>query len=184
MKLMPADGSQDGFLLFSSFSCQDAMATREGPFPPEGNSSYIPLSYLTPRDSLRPQSRYRDFDTPDDGSHQSHGFHDIATQSAPIVPIKGKYTAVATTITECEPDPNPPVPPEARQEGPWQPWWLRRLVFALFFSIFSSLAALVVLLYVFSQRNNGLFNADPAWTYIWRFGPTAGACRIKASGQN
>ena len=166
------------------------MEAPGGPVPPARDGTYIPLSYLTPRDTLNPQGRYRDLDPADDGyngyepSQPTPDFPDRAPQYSQysqhpqhISPdlSKGKYTAVATTIEHHNGSPSPHVP---RDVGAWQPWWLRRLVFVVFFGIFASLAALVVLLYVLSQQNNGLADAVPGWTYVWRFGPTAGRCQV------
>ena len=143
----------------------------------------IPLAYLTPRGSPSPEGRYHDHSSDgdtrvvyfDDAAHELPG---NTKQYASTGPYKGKYTPVAT-IDAHDPEPDPHstrVPPD----GPWSPWWLRRLVFAVFFSIFASLAAVVIVAYVLSQRNQGLFNAYPDWTYVWRFGPTARSSRARS----
>lgn len=149
------------------------FAAGGGPTP-KGVS--IPLAYLTPRQSPEFDAHYHDRPSGDgDPLPQelpAEGYTPAHTVSGE--PHKGVYTAIPTAVDDLDHKKEPPsfqVP----HAGTWRPFWLRRLVFGAFFSIFASLAALVALLYVFSQRSHGLFNADPSWTYTWRFGPIAGA---------
>lgn len=55
----------------------------------------------------------------------------------------------------------------------WNPFWLRKSVLIAFGIVFAAMSAAVILLYHFSDANNGLANQEQSRHYAWTYGPTA-----------
>lgn len=58
----------------------------------------------------------------------------------------------------------------------WNPLWLQPAILAAFCGLFLSLIPALVVMLVYSQRNDGLGHARDQFRLLWGFGPTA--CRI------
>ncbi|KAJ0382547.1 hypothetical protein COL922a_012343, partial [Colletotrichum nupharicola] len=62
---------------------------------------------------------------------------------------------------------------QLKRSATWGPFWLQPIVFAAFAGIFTCIAIALVMMLRYSLRHNGLFTAQPRFSYGWRFGPTA-----------
>lgn len=61
----------------------------------------------------------------------------------------------------------------------WNPFWLWRTTLLGFIAVFFLLALLLVVLYHFSNRHNGLSSQIISDHYSWTYGPTAGGSILK-----
>ncbi|KAH9237601.1 hypothetical protein K456DRAFT_1829158 [Colletotrichum gloeosporioides 23] len=62
---------------------------------------------------------------------------------------------------------------QLKRSATWGPFWIQPIVFAAFAGIFTCIAIALVMILRYSLRHNGLFTAQPRFSYGWRFGPTA-----------
>jgi hypothetical protein len=60
----------------------------------------------------------------------------------------------------------------------WTPFFLSKLAFVGFGFSFVALAAVLGVLYAYSERNQGLATTDESMHYLWTYGPTAGELKI------
>jgi hypothetical protein len=95
-------------------------------------------------------------------------------------PATTERSSLMTTSFSDEPRKKHDLETVFENNGPaapdWLPLWLQCRTFIAFTTVFASIMAALVILYTYSERNEGLSTVSSTNHYLWTYGPTAGRC--------
>ena len=117
--------------------------------------------------------RYQSSESSSKGSHHASKLLSDIKKLPTIV-----RTRVLTTLSDDGAPEDVQDPDNEEEGGPipkmWTPLVLKRKVLLGFASVFLMMIIALEILFLFSNRNNGLATTDSGKHYLWTYGPTAG----------